>query len=192
MTKNQAIQIRTALKGGKNLPLRIFIMDGYITIDEALPYNATKWDDNNGILYTWRLLNLEEVNAPGSKDCISCIGVPYDYIGFMQLSVLPLSEMDNVFTSMEGEGVTFKAGWKEQVKTIFKEALHKDRWRLEHSDTNAIHGFPVLNTRDEYYTGPKFGESFKETRDKAEYNAYVQRRLDAGEDPNEPESKNNP
>ena len=76
---------------------------------------------------------------------------------------------------------------------IGKKNTGKTRYILFNEVKKAINNgdnLCIFNTRDEYYTGPKFGESFKETRDKAEYNAYVQSRLDAGEDPHEPKRKN--
>ena len=179
----RVVVLRDSLKGDKNLPLLIHSETGNAVISESNLMSFTKWDDDNGILYSFRLKNLTNTQNPSNlSNEIEVIGVPYDHISTIETAHMELKHLDGVFGSMEAHGITFKEGFKDQIKYVFKEALHPNRWGLDHSELNAMHGFEALNTKDEYYRG-RFAESFKETRDTAERNAWVQAKKDAGEDP---------
>jgi len=185
MTKDLAIKMRDALKGNKNIPLRVMAMDGPIVIvDESIAFAYTKWDDANGILYQWRLLSPNDHPQAGSNiaNAVNTVAIPYEYIGVMQ-AVISVEDLDAQFGSIEASGCAFNnAQFKETIKNTFKEAQHPDRWRLDPKDINAIHGFDIMNTKDNYYRG-EFTEPFKETRPKAARNAYIDEKIKAGEDP---------
>lgn len=189
MTKELAIKIRDALKGGKNIPLRIMFMDGPVVImNEADTFAYTKWDDANGIIYYWRLLNPNDHQQAGSNlaQAVNVIAAPYEYIGVMQ-AVTPLDMLDNQFSAIEAAGASMSATFKETIKNTFKEAQHPDRWRLSPYDINAIHGkHGIVSEEDDYYKG-KFTEPFKETRPKAELNEWIDEKIKAGEDPTKDE-----
>lgn len=177
------ITMRTALKGDKNIPLLIHAETGNAVISELNTLAFTKWDDTNGILYSFRLKNLTNTQSPSNlSNEIEVIGVPYDHISTIETIHMTTDHLDGVFASMESTGITFKDGFKDAIKYAFKEALHPNRWSLSRDEINSIHGFERYNTKDDYYRG-KFAEPFKETRDKAEYNKFVADKWAAGEDP---------
>ena len=177
MTKELAIKMRDALKGGKNIPLRVEAMDGPVVIvDESAAFAYTKWDDTNGILYQWRLVNPQQHANAGSNlaNAVNTVAVPYEYIGFME-AVISVEDLDAQFASIEDSGCAFSSEkFKETIKNTFREAQHPDRWRLSPHDINSIHGTKVVNDKDNYYyNGGKFTEPFKETREKAELNEWI-------------------
>jgi len=177
------IQMRTALKGDKNIPLLAHCETGNVVISEMNALSFTKWDDTNGILYSFRLKNLTNTVSPSNlSNEIEVIGVPYDHLSTLETIHMTLDDLDGVFTSMESTGIEFKSGFKDSIKYVFKEALHPDRWSLNQSDINAMHGVEILNTKNDYYRG-RFAEPFKETREKAEYNKAIENKRAAGEDP---------
>lgn len=177
------VQMRNALKGGKNIPLLIHAETGNVVISELNTLSFTKWDDTNGILYSFRLKNLTNTQSPSNlSNEIEVIGVPYDHISTIETIRMTTDQLDDVFGSMESTGITFKEGFKDAIKYAFREALHPDRWSLSRDEINSIHGTQVYDTSDDYYRG-KFAEPFKETRDKAEYNKFVADKKAAGEDP---------
>ena len=49
----RVIAMRDSLKGDKNLPLLIHSETGNAVISEANLMSFTKWDDDNGILYSF-------------------------------------------------------------------------------------------------------------------------------------------
>ena len=90
-------------------------------------------------------------------------------------AVISVEDLDAQFASIEDSGCTFSSDkFKETIKNTFREAQHPDRWRLSPHDINSIHGAKVVNDKDNYYyNGGKFTEPFKETREKAELNGWI-------------------
>ena len=183
MDKQLAIKMRDALKGGKNLPLRIIFMDGQFIADESNAFCYTKWDDDNGIFYYWRLLNPNDHVYGGTNilGAVDVVAAPYDYIGMMR-AVTPLEMMDDQFGTIEAAGASMSEQFKKTIKYTFKEAMDNDRVELNPKQINAIHGTKVINEKDNYYGG-EFTEPFKETRPKAQYNKWIDEKLaaEAGE-----------
>lgn len=181
MTKDEVIKLRTALKGGYNLPLRIFIDNSFAIIDESLVLNFTKWDDSNGFLYVFRLLNPQQSTNPSDiASSIQCFATSYEMIQAMETVQLPLNSIDSVFGTMEASGMSIpnQENWnklKDNMKYAFAEALGM-KPDLTHRELNAMHGSKyATNDKDEYFEG-RFTESFKETRDKVEYNEYIKKK----------------
>ena len=168
MNKAAIIQWRDTIKCGKNIPLRI-IFDNNYTVDENTPLTYVKWDDASGIIYIFRLSNLTDTTTPSNRDqTISVFSAPYELIWYLEIAKLPLEMLDDVFNAIG----TLSPQFKENIKYAFTEAIHPDRWRLDHSDINATAGFDVMDTKDEYYRG-KFAEPFKETREHARHNEFI-------------------
>ena len=167
MSKESVIALRDALKGGKNLPLRVYGDNNFVIVDESLPFQFTKWDDTNGILYTFRLMSMDQTVYPSNvEQSISVAGILYDFIQVMENVPLSLGNLDSVFTSMESSGISFGTNFKDKIKHVFTEALHPDRWGMTPEHINNMHGDKVRADFDSYYAG-KFKENFKETRDYA-------------------------
>ena len=170
----RVVSMRNALKGGKNLPVRAYGDNAFVLVDEARPFMFTKWDDRNGVVYVFRLLSLYDSTHPNNatEQSISVAAVLYEFIQVMEVSPMPLDNFDDVIGSMQGEGITFNPDFVNQMKAAFKGALDPERVTFDNIDKNRILGVDVKETQDAYYRGI-FAENFKETREKAEYNAYV-------------------
>ena len=172
MTNAEIISWRESLRGGKNLPLRI-IFDNQFNFDESLTFNFIKWDDANGIVYTFSLPNPADLTSPGNQpNFVKVFSAPYDKIWYIE-SIVPMDLLDDVFKSIEDNGCTaFAAGAKERIKRVLSEAIDPKRWGLEPEDINSIHGYRIMDDNVEYYRS-RFPENFKETRDHALHNQYV-------------------
>jgi hypothetical protein len=176
LTKEQIIAWRTSLKGGKNLPLRI-IFDNQFNFDESLPLNYIKWDDDKGIIYIFRLTNMSDTIYPGNNpNTVSVFSAPYDKIWYMTLAI-PLEVLDDVFDSIGSISDDFK----EYIKYGLTEALHPDRWRMEHADINAMVGAKATHDDVAYYMG-RFPEPFKETRPHAMHNEWIKQQKENNQD----------
>lgn len=174
MEKSEVIRLRTALKGGKNLPLIIMIDNAFDLIDENNKTQFVKWDDDNGVLYHFRLTDLQVDRSPSNESkTLSVFATTYEMIQAMEVARLPLDCLEDVIASMEEQGVTFKPEFKENIVYTYNEILHSDRWKMTHKNINAILGTEALNTKDEYYDG-RFTENFKETVAVNRYNKRLE------------------
>ena len=158
------IKMRDGLKGGKNLPVKVYSDNNFVIVDESAAFNYTKWDDENGILYVFRLSDFHQSRVAGNwEEAISVAAINYEFIQVMEVAPMPLKYLDNIVESIKANGVPFSDEFKESIRYTFESALHKDRWRLSPDDVNNIHGVPVKGKdEDDYYHG-KFAEPFKET-----------------------------
>lgn len=173
MTKEVVISTRTALKAGHNLPVKVYSDNNFVIIDESLPLNFTKWDDENGVLYSFRLSSFDQSRMPTNvENAISVVAIDYNNIQVMEVAPMPLEFFDELIGTIKDSGVTFSDTFKEQIFYNFTEALHKDRWRLAPNDINAMTGAPVVDDSDHYYAG-RFTEAFKETREYAKRNEEI-------------------
>ena len=59
MTKQEVITLRNTLKAGKNIPVQVFIDNAFICVDESNITQFTLWDDDNGLLFSFRLPTTE-------------------------------------------------------------------------------------------------------------------------------------
>ena len=173
MSKETVISIRNALKAGKNLPLKVYADNDFIIVDESNAAQFTKWDDTNGVLYTFRLMSFDQSRTPNNSDnAISVGAILYEFIQAMEVAPMPLKNFDDLMGSMAAEGINMSTEFKDHIKHVFTELLHKDRWKLSPSDINAIHGANLRTKEDQYYAG-HFSENFKETRDHAIHNQKI-------------------
>ena len=160
MEKADVIKMRTALKGGKNLPLLIHINNLYAVIDERNTFEFTVWDDDNELLYLFRLVGMVQETIPSNKsEAISVFCTHYDTIEAMELPQLPLETLDDVVGTIEATGKTFKDGFKELIKNTYETILKGNYADLTHGDINKLIG-SKLNDKDDYYNG-KFTEPSK-------------------------------
>ena len=173
MENSDIISLRDTLKAGKNLPLRIFIDNAFQIIDESNKFQFTKWDDTNGILYSFKMVHLNMDRCPNNKhQSISLFAVPYEIIQAMEISTLPISDIGTVIDSIKDNGCTFSDEFKKAIIHTYTEVLAPDRITLTPSDINSILGPNVVNDKDDYYYG-KYVESDKETQRYREHNKYV-------------------
>ena len=173
MEKEEVIRIRTALKGGCNLPLIVMIDNAFDLIDESNKLQFVKWDDANGVIYHFRLTDMQADRSPSNESkTLSVFAATYDMIQAMEVARLPLDKLEDVIASMEEQGVNFKPEFRESIIYTYNEVLHSDRWKMTHKNINAILGTEALNTKDEYYDG-RFTENFKENVYTNRYNKRI-------------------
>lgn len=177
MEKNEVIKIRDELKCGKNIPLRIHIDNNFTIIDESHTLQFTKWDDVNGILHSFKLVDINSTdhNPSDRENAISVFSVTYEMIQAIEAPVFPVDDLDALFSGLEAGGCTpFGSGFKELIKHTYKYALHPDRYRLSPTDMVNNLGEGSVSDKDDYYNHPsKFTESFKETIRYAEHNKKI-------------------
>lgn len=176
MEKSEVIKLRETLRktGSKqNTPLRIFSNNSFTIIDESNIFEFTKWDDANGILYSFKLINPNNDKHPNNKSgAVSLFAVPYDRIEAIEIPYLPIDDIDDLVDNMKENNCTFSDDYKNLIKHTFKDILHPDRITLSPSDINTIIGPDSVNDKDDYYKG-KFTENFIETRRHAEHNEFI-------------------
>jgi hypothetical protein len=193
MTKAQAIAMRDTLRGGeKNFPLRVFVCDNVTVIDETNITQITKWDDTNGVIYSFRLVSPTIADVPNNlRKEISITAVPYENIQAIEAIRVPVKDLDTIFTAI---GAAVSATEAANIKKLFDFLLSNDLTVITPTTLRAaLGGNTVVAGSDDYYNG-KFGENFKETRPKAEINAYVDSLInndsssdeEPSEDPEEP------
>lgn len=181
MTKNQVISLRDNLKCGKNFPLRLTVCDHLTVIDESNKMQFTKWDDTNGIVYSFRLINpIDDMVPNNSNNAISVMAIPYDNITSMEIVFLPISELDTFFTSLASSGCNMSNEYKALIKHTFASILHPDRYQLPPTIIADLLGDDAVNTKDDYYAG-NYVESTKETLRYAERNKEIEESNSNGE-----------
>lgn len=175
MTKDNVIKIRDAIKGGKNLPVRVILTDMVTCIDESNALTAVKWDDTNGIIYVYRTQSPQMMESNTNRDnCICLFATDYSNITAIEVGRLKIDDIESTFTTIEATGCSFKSGFKDWILHIFKEAFNKGRWDLDHKDINDIHGrgSNIEQTSVDYRRG--VGDySFKESQRYADRNAKI-------------------
>ena len=175
MTKDEVIKLRDTLKMGRNLPLKIYLDDQFANIDESNGLTFVKWDDINGIIYLFRLIDLmpTEPRIPNNREgSISLYAAPYEQIQGMEIITLPINYLSEEIDSIEASGATFKQDFREAIIRTFTEALHPDRWRLSRQDINTITGNYTIPSDNDYYAR-RFNEKFLETRRYADRNQAI-------------------
>jgi hypothetical protein len=181
MQKEEVITLRNTLKTVENFPLRVFIDNGNTIVDESLKTQFTKWDDNNGILYSFRLIGMQEDSAPNNREqAISLIAIDYDTIQAMEISRLPVGKIAACIDGLNKSGAGIGDEFKNLIVSTFTKLLTTDRSSLSPSDMNRIISSSTLqsdapdavNEKDDYYAG-KFTESHQETLAVNRYNASI-------------------
>lgn len=173
MEPDKVIRMRNALKAGMNLPVKVLINNTYTIIDEGAVGQFTKWDDENGILYSYRLTDMQSDTSPSNvSQTVSLVAIEYNAVEGMEVSALPYKYLSKSIDSLTSQGATIADEFKNRIISVFGQLLRTDMYDLTHEDINKIVGYDALNTNDDYYAG-RFKESFQETRPMDERNKYV-------------------
>jgi hypothetical protein len=163
MEKDIVIKVRDKLKAGKNWPLIIYIDNTFRLINESNVLQFTKWDDDNGILYSYSLTDPRLEKSPSNiGGTISLFAVAYEHIQAMEIVRMNLKDLGDSIDSLD----CIKPEWKERIIKRFETALNPDVVNLTARDINkamgVINGQKALNDNDEYYEN-RFTQSFAET-----------------------------
>ena len=175
MEKSQVIKMRNALKAGKNWPLIVYIDNTFRNIDESNVLQFTKWDDDNGILYSYSLSDPMKDNSPSNiSGGVSLFATDYEMIQSMEVARINIGDLGASIDSIGN--VTDE--WKERIIQRFKTALNPNLVDLSHYDINkamgVVDGQKAINDNDDYYAG-RYKQPFAETRAMAERNAYAEK-----------------
>ena len=164
--KEVVIAMRTALKAGKNLPLKVYGDNVHVLIDEAAAFAFTIWDDDNGVVYYFRLIDIDQSRIPDNahEQSISVSAVKYEFIQAMEVAPMPLTKLDAICSTIKASStdMLFPDEFKDHMKYVFERALSDKTPDLYASDINAAHGVEVVSPSDDYYLG-RFSESYQET-----------------------------
>lgn len=171
MEKSQVIEIRDKLKAGKNLPILVYIDNLPKNIDESNVLQFTKWDDENGILYSYSLTDpIMEKSPSNIGGGITLFATGYENIQSMEVSRIPINMLGDSIDSLGCIGEEFK----KRIIEVFTSILDPNIDKLDYSNINNLVGQKVFNTNDDYYAG-KYTESFAETRLMAQHNEYAEK-----------------
>ena len=164
MTVQEVINLRNALRAGHNYPLRINISGNSNPFDESLAMERIIWDDNNGVVYCFRLIDPQMDHlATNHAQAITLVAIDYTAIESMEVVALPIKDLDDVFTSIEEySGATLAETTKSGIKELFNGILNPNLVNLTRADLDKIDGPSFTGDKDDYYNGT-YAESFKET-----------------------------
>ena len=170
MEKADVIKVRDKLKAGKNWPLIIYIDNTFRLINESNTLQFTKWDDENGMLYSYTLTDPRLERSPSNiGGGISLFAVSYEHIQAMEVVRMNLKDLGDSIDSLN----CITKEWKERIIKRFELALNPDVVNLTARDINkamgVVDGQKALNDNDEYYEN-RFTESFAETVQTNKYN----------------------
>lgn len=169
MDRNEVIKIRDTLKCGCNLPVRVLIDNVFTIIDESKPTQFTIWDDDNEVLYSYRLVDPQTETCPSNKgQAVSLFAVSYTSIQAIELPVLPMVHLEQSIENIKNNGKNISDDFKQRIINTYKDVLNPNISELSHSTINNLTG-SNLDTDDDYYNG-KFKESFQETKRYRELN----------------------
>lgn len=171
MEVDKVIKMRTALKAGKNLPLKILIDNCFSVIDESMTGHFTFWDDKNGILYEMAYADVMSDKSLRNEKTVSMLAVDYDCIQCMQLSSIKLNDVDNLFDTVKASGKDISDDRIAMIKNFYDKTLGTDKPSVSREEINNLIG-SNLNTEDDYYDG-RMTQNFKETVRYRDRNAAI-------------------
>ena len=161
MDNKSVIMIRDILKAGKNLPVVVHVDNVLISIDESSLFQFTKWDDDNGILYSFHLPNANLAADTMVDEKEICIyATAYEHIQAIELCKVSLDNTKDVIESIKSHGVTFSDEFKSLIIDSFEKILDPSFENINRN-VNKLLGanFDVSN---DYYNG-NFHHFDKET-----------------------------
>lgn len=167
----KVIKMRTALKAGKNLPLKILIDNCFSVIDESMTGHFTFWDDKNGILYEMAYADVMSDKSLRNEKTVSMFAVDYDCIQCMQLASIRLDNVDNLFDTVKASGKDISDDRIAMIKNFYDKTLGTDKPSVSREEINNLIG-SNLNTKDDYYDG-RMTQNFKETVRYRDRNAAI-------------------
>jgi hypothetical protein len=167
MTKAQVILLRDTLKAGKNLPLNVYIDNAFSSISESNILQFTLWDDDNGLLFTFRLPPLEYGDSYNSNHAenISVYTCTYEAIQGLEVCPLPLAELDGVLNSINTIR-PISPEMKDLMINTYSKILKENYANIMPEDYNRLIG-SNLDSREDYYKGkttPDKGNRFVNPR----------------------------
>lgn len=176
MTNIEVIKMRDGLKAGCNWPLKVYADNTTVIIDESNMAAFTKWDDDNEILYYFRLADpISSRQWQNTPPVISVTAVRYLYIQYMEAVPFPVVKLDDVMDSIESTGATaFSPEFREKIKHVFEKLNDPKLVELYPELVNAIHGLQETDIQyrrvPDYYSGKPDGAYFQETAYTRRYN----------------------
>lgn len=172
MEIKEVILLRDTIKCGKNLPVRVCIDNCFTIIDESNHTQYTIWDDGNGILYSFRLVDVQGDTCPDNRQqAVSLFAVNYTNIQAIEVPLLPVDDIATAIANIRSSGKAVSTDFEERIIKSYKGILSGNLVDLSHEDINKLTG-SNLNTSDDYYAG-RFTQSFRETLPTRERNKYV-------------------
>lgn len=153
MDKAEVIKIRTILKCGMNLPVQVYLDNAYSFVDERNTAQFTKWDDDNGLLYVFRLPGTEwsDYATSNNGQNLSVYCCDYDQIQGIEVSPLPLKHLEPLLNSI-GETCTLSDDFKKLIINTFSKLLRETYPDPSREYYNKLTG-NTLDTRDDYFNG---------------------------------------
>lgn len=153
MIKEEVIKLRTALKGNRNLPLMIHIDSTHTIINESLTTQFTLWDDDNEVLYAFKLVDMQIDTCPSNVgNAISVIVVDYTSIQAIEVPVLPLKYVPDIIEGIKATGRDVSDDMKNLIINTYDKLLNVNRSDLSHEEFNNLLD-SKLNSKDDYYNG---------------------------------------
>ena len=164
MTVQEVIKLRDALRAGHNYPLRINISGNSNPLDESMAMERIIWDDANGVIYCFRMIDPQMDHLPSNHaQAITLVAVDYIAIESMEVVVLPIKDLDDMFDSIETyAGSSINEFTKTSIKELFHGILNPDLVNLTRTDLDRIDGPDIINDADDYYNNV-YVEPFRET-----------------------------
>lgn len=176
--KEVVIAMRNALKANMNWPVKVYADNIFVIVDESNTAAFTKWDDEMGVIYYFRLA--DPISAKQVHDVpqvISVTAVKYEFVQAMEVVPFPVSKLDDIMNSIttSSGGVTiFSDKTREKIKHIFEAMTDPNMVEMYPALVNAIHGAtdarPMAN---DYYAGRQT-VPFKEISDVRNHNIEVE------------------
>ena len=161
MDIKDVIKIRDILKADKNLPVVVHVDNTLACIDESAPFQFTKWDDVNGILYSFRLPNANlAADTMVNRKEICLYATTYENIQAIELCKVSLDNVEDVIEKIKESGVTFSDDFKNYIIGSF-ENIFNPSFEMTNKNVNLALGTHLDESYD-YYNG-KYRHFDKET-----------------------------
>lgn len=177
MKKSDVIALRDSLKANKNIPLRILIDNAFVIVDENMKFQFTKWDDDNGILYSVRLTDPLSMKYPNDNmtQC-SVLAISYEFIQTIEAPRVFVNDekgrgdLKDILDNIPAFGTDFK----NLILNSFNYINNKNTAHITPTTINDklsnpdfqsdVQDYAVSRADDYVYTdGKKFVQSYKET-----------------------------
>lgn len=151
MDKATLIKARENLRGGKNLPLVVYMDNHSTIIDESRQTQLTFWDDENELLYCIRLVNPVLSRMPSNiENCVSVFVTGYDHIQHLEASIVPVGE--HLKGILDNMGSIVPDDKKDMIINMYKSILNPNMSSMTNADMNKLVG-SNLSENDDYYNG---------------------------------------
>lgn len=185
--KEVVIAMRNALKANMNWPVKVYADNIFVIVDESNTAAFTKWDDEMGVIYYFRLADpISAKQVHDAPQVISVTAVKYEFVQAMEVVPFPVAKLDDIMNSIttsSGGVTTFSDKAREKIKHIFEAMTDPNMVEMYPALVNAIHGVtdakPMAN---DYYAGRQT-VPFKEISDVSRHNMEVEQLKDSNTNP---------